>query len=153
MSFLAITASFFVTSVQPQYRYSDFERNPYNFNAKLSNYEQQPWISIGTMTLINRYIWACLPNQCIITWVFFLVLWESIFFSLRIFRWVSGFKLRLFLLVLREKCPYSELFWSTFSRIRTEYREIPCIYPYSVQMRENMGQNNSGYRHSLQRIG
>ena len=25
---------------------------------------------------------------------------------------------------LREKCPYSELFWPVFSRIRTEYREI-----------------------------
>ena len=25
---------------------------------------------------------------------------------------------------LREKCPYSELFWSVFSRIRTEYGEI-----------------------------
>ena len=25
---------------------------------------------------------------------------------------------------LREKCPYSELFWSAFSRIRTEYGEI-----------------------------
>ena len=25
---------------------------------------------------------------------------------------------------LRKKCPYSELFWSVFSRIRTEYGEI-----------------------------
>ena len=25
---------------------------------------------------------------------------------------------------LREKCPYSELFWSVFSRIRTEYEKI-----------------------------
>ena len=33
-------------------------------------------------------------------------------------------------LTLRKKCPYSELLWSTFSRIRTKY-------PYSVQMREN----------------
>ena len=30
---------------------------------------------------------------------------------------------------LLEKCPYSELFWSVFSRIRT-------ISPYSVRMRE-----------------
>ena len=41
---------------------------------------------------------------------------------------------------LREECPYSELFWSTFSRIRTEY---------SVRMRENADQNNSEYRHSF----
>ena len=25
---------------------------------------------------------------------------------------------------MREKCPYLELFWSTFSRMRTEYGEI-----------------------------
>ena len=30
------------------------------------------------------------------------------------------------LVALSEKCPYSELFWSVFSRIRTEYGEILC---------------------------
>ena len=29
---------------------------------------------------------------------------------------------------LREKSPYSELFWSTFSRIRTEYGEILFVF-------------------------
>ena len=48
---------------------------------------------------------------------------------------------------LREKCPYSELFWSTFARIRIEYGEILPISPYSVQMRENTDQNNSEYGH------
>ena len=52
---------------------------------------------------------------------------------------------------LREKCPYSELFWSAFSRIRTEYGEIWIISPHSVQMRENTGQNNSEYGHFLPR--
>ena len=33
---------------------------------------------------------------------------------------------------LREKCPCSELFWSLFSGIWTEYREIFCISPYSI---------------------
>ena len=37
-----------------------------------------------------------------------------------------------FLLSLHEKCQYSELFWSVFSRIRAEYLE-----PYSVQVRKN----------------
>ena len=46
----------------------------------------------------------------------------------------------------RKKCPYSELFWSAFSRIRTEYGEIRSISPYSVCMRENADQNNSEYR-------
>ena len=41
----------------------------------------------------------------------------------------------------REKCLYSELFWSVFSRIRTEYGE--------VRMRENTDQNKSEYWHFL----
>ena len=48
---------------------------------------------------------------------------------------------------LREKCPYSMFFWSVFSRIRTEYREIPSISTYSVQMRENTDHKNSEYGH------
>ena len=41
---------------------------------------------------------------------------------------------------LHEKCPYSEFFWLVFSRIRTEYREIPRISPDLVQIRENTEQ-------------
>ena len=41
---------------------------------------------------------------------------------------------------LREICPNTEFFWSVFCRIRTEYREIRSISPYSVQMRENTDQ-------------
>ena len=44
-------------------------------------------------------------------------------------------------------CSYSELFWSTFSRILTEYGEIRSISPNSVRIRENADQNNSEYRH------
>ena len=40
---------------------------------------------------------------------------------------------------LREKRSYSELFWSVFSRIRTEYGEIRSISPYSVRMKEKYG--------------
>ena len=50
---------------------------------------------------------------------------------------------------LLEKCPYSELFWSIFSYIRTEYEEILRISLYSVQMWKNMDHNNSEYRHFL----
>ena len=46
---------------------------------------------------------------------------------------------------LRKNCPFSELFWFVFSRIRTEYRELLHISPYSVQMRENANQNISEY--------
>ena len=49
--------------------------------------------------------------------------------------------------VLRKKCPYSELFWSAFSRIRTQYREIRSTSPHSVRMLENKDQNNSEYGH------
>ena len=40
------------------------------------------------------------------------------------------------MLSLYEKCSYSEFFWSVFSRICIEYREILHISPYSVRMRE-----------------
>ena len=55
-------------------------------------------------------------------------------------------------IALREKCPYSELFWFVFSRIKTECREIRSVSPYSVQMWENMDQNNSKYRHFLHSV-
>ena len=46
---------------------------------------------------------------------------------------------------LRKKCPYSELFRSAFSRIRTKYGEMwSSILFYSARMRENADQNNSG---------
>ena len=48
---------------------------------------------------------------------------------------------------LCEKCSYSELFWSEFSRIQTEYGETRSISPNSVQMREIADQNNSEYGH------
>ena len=48
---------------------------------------------------------------------------------------------------LYKKYLYSELFWSVFSHIRTEYGEIWSISQYSVQIRENADQNNSEYIH------
>ena len=38
---------------------------------------------------------------------------------------------------LRNKCPYSEFFWSVFSCIRTEYREIRSIRTLSRSVSEN----------------
>ena len=49
--------------------------------------------------------------------------------------------------LLRKKCPYSDLFWSAFSRIRTKCKEILSISPYSVRMWENGDQNKSEYGH------
>ena len=46
---------------------------------------------------------------------------------------------------MRENCSYSELFWSAFFRIRTEYGEIRSNYPYSARIRENTDQDNSEY--------
>ena len=37
---------------------------------------------------------------------------------------------------LREKCPYSEFFWSAFSRIRTENGDILRMSPFSVRIWE-----------------
>ena len=47
--------------------------------------------------------------------------------------------------VLHKKCPYSKLFSSVFSRIRTKYEETLRISPYSVRTREKTDQNNSEY--------
>ena len=52
-------------------------------------------------------------------------------------------------IALRKMCPYSELFWCLFSRIRNEYGEIRIISLYSDQMREDTGQNNSEYGNFL----
>ena len=38
---------------------------------------------------------------------------------------------------MSKKCLHSELLWSAFSGIHTEYGDMPSISPYSVQMREN----------------
>ena len=53
---------------------------------------------------------------------------------------------------LREKCPYSELFWSVFSSIRTGYGDTRSFSPYSVWMRENTEQNTSEYVHFLRSV-
>ena len=45
---------------------------------------------------------------------------------------------------LRKKCLYSELFWSVFSHIRTEYGEI--------RMLETTDQKNSEYGHFLRSV-
>ena len=48
-----------------------------------------------------------------------------------------------------KKCPYSQFFWSIFSRSRTKYGEIQIISPYSVQMQENTDQKISEHEHFL----
>ena len=48
---------------------------------------------------------------------------------------------------LREERPYSEFFWSVFSRIRTEHGEIRSTSLYSVQMQGNTDQKNSEQGH------
>ena len=53
----------------------------------------------------------------------------------------QGHELNQHSLWLHKMCPYSEIFWSVFSRIRTEYGEIRSTSPCSVQMRENMDHN------------
>ena len=55
-------------------------------------------------------------------------------------------------IILREMCPYSELFWSVFPRIPTEYGEILLISPYSMRMRRNTDQNNSEHGHFLRSV-
>ena len=58
----------------------------------------------------------------------------------------------MLIVILREKCLYSELLCTVFSRIWTEYGEILRISTYAVQMRENTDQNNSEYGHFLRSV-
>ena len=46
------------------------------------------------------------------------------------------------ILSLHKKCPYSDLLWSAFSRIRAKYGKIGNICQYSVRKQENADQNN-----------
>ena len=41
---------------------------------------------------------------------------------------------------LREKCPIRSFFWSVFSLIRTEYRDLQTKSPCAVRIRENTDQ-------------
>ena len=59
---------------------------------------------------------------------------------------------KYYYITLPKKCSYLELFWSVFSRIPTEYREIQSISEHSVQMRENTDQKNSEYGHFLRSV-
>ena len=58
-------------------------------------------------------------------------------------------RLNYYCTTLRKKSPYSELFWSLFSRIRTEYGQILRISPYLVRMWQKTDQNNSESGHFL----
>ena len=74
-------------------------------------------------------------------------------FCISLWKWYVARKSKIMVMInyinlrftLRKKSPYSKLFWSSFSRIRTEYGEILRISPYSVRMREIADQNNSKY--------
>ena len=56
---------------------------------------------------------------------------------------------------LRKKCPYSELFWSAFSRIRIKYGEILHLSVFSTNAGKcgrKADQNNSKYGHFLRSV-
>ena len=76
---------------------------------------------------------------------------QRFFFRFFVFAGCFGFSVRISVSVwfsLRKRGPQSELFWSVYSRIRTEYVEIQSrISPYSVRMRENTDQSSSEYGH------
>ena len=54
---------------------------------------------------------------------------------------------------LRKKCLHSELFWSAFSPVWTEYGEIRSISAYFVRMRKNTDENHSEYGHFSRGVG
>ena len=56
---------------------------------------------------------------------------------------LSRLRIIKFETILRQKCPYSEFFWSLF------FPHSDWISPYSVLMQENTEQKNSEYGHFL----
>ena len=50
-------------------------------------------------------------------------------------------------ITLRKKGRYSDLFWSLFSHIWTEYRNLQSNFTYSVQMQDKTKRKNSKYGH------
>ena len=68
--------------------------------------------------VVNLYVYICISSslelQIFLLWLLIMVFMLSIQLS------------------QRKKCPYSKLFPSLFSRIRTKYGEIRSISPYSV---------------------
>ena len=50
---------------------------------------------------------------------------------------------------LLKESPYSEIFWSSISYIRTEYEDLQIKSPYSVRKLENTDQKISKYGHFL----
>ena len=52
---------------------------------------------------------------------------------------------------MRKKSPYSELFWSAFSRMRLN-TERYSVSPYSVRIRAYADQNNFEYEHFLRSV-
>ena len=76
--------------------------------------------------------------------IFFLMDVQFIFVSFTVS--IVGLVIAIILLP-RKKYPYSDFFWSVFSRNRTEYGDILPISSYSVQIRKNTDQKNSEYGH------
>ena len=70
----------------------------------------------------TAWCWQCLQFGQVI----FVLILES----------MKNLLLQCYYVCMRKKCPYSEFFFSVFSRIRTKYGEIVRISPYSFRMRK-----------------
>ena len=62
-----------------------------------------------------------------------------------IYTYILKFQETSITITLRETWPYLHYFRSEFSRIGTEYEEIPHTSPYLAPMRKNTDQKNSKY--------
>ena len=64
------------------------------------------------------------------------LVFSSILYMELMFKLIRDIKF-YFRVILREKCSYSKLLWSAFSRNQTEYGEILHISSYSVRMQKS----------------
>ena len=83
----------------------------------------------------NIYIYIYMYNICMYVFIYMYV-YIYIYIYIYISVYLALKKCFYMKPILRKKCPYLKLFWSSFSRIWTEYGDIRSFSPYSVQMGE-----------------
>ena len=80
------------------------------------------------LTLKDTTMTSIIKTPEHVFWCLYCWLWTYVFL---LFPWPGKYLPSISSIAVRKKCPYSELFWSAFFRIRTEYGEIIYLSVFS----------------------
>ena len=130
---------------QHQHKEIDFPENPKGRSFQASWHNLYPWLHYE----LQQELVSPWQDNVFVTKGF--QNWKKSLYSEKDkpWRWINLLHLKNINTVkavrqtLREERPYSEFFWSVFSRIRIEHGEIRSTSLYSVQMQGNTDQKNS----------